>query len=154
MKHKLRMTPEQVMQRVADGVKLACSYGMEVQFSAEDAGRTDLACGTDTLPTATIALLDDKQERHQEAAVGNGAVDAIFKAIERISQEKPEVVQYTISAVTGGADALGEVHIPLKAGKGVVNGRGVSTDVLEASARAYLDALNRIVKQKGAGTVA
>ncbi|WP_018130636.1 2-isopropylmalate synthase [Effusibacillus pohliae] len=104
-----------------------------------------VSCGTQGVPTATIGLHDDEKGLLQEAAVGNGAVDAIYRAIDRITDEPVELLHYQIDSVTGGQDALGEVRVQVRQGDIVANGRAVSTDVLEASARAYLDAINRMI---------
>ncbi len=76
----------------------------------------------------------------EEAALGNGSVDAIYNAIDKATQETVELDDYTIQSVTHGKDALGEVHVVLKQDGISEQGRGVSTDILEASARAYIDA--------------
>jgi 2-isopropylmalate synthase len=107
-----------------------------------------ISCGTAGVPTATLRVRSKDHELIEEAAVGNGAVDAIYRAIDRITGETAELVQYQISSVTGGGDALGEVRVQLKQDDVVSNGRAVSTDVLVASAKAYLDAVNRIIKKR------
>jgi 2-isopropylmalate synthase len=84
----------------------------------------------------------------EEAAVGNGSVDAIYKAIDRVTGEEVVLEDYKILSVTHGKDALGEVYVRLNQGDITVQGRGVSTDVLEASAKAYLSAVNRIIAKK------
>lgn len=81
-------------------------------------------------------------------AEGNGSVDAIYHAINAQTGEVVELDDYTIKSVTDGTDALGEVHVVLKQGEYSAQGRGVSTDILEASARAYVDALNRLVEKR------
>ncbi|BCJ88114.1 2-isopropylmalate synthase [Effusibacillus dendaii] len=107
-----------------------------------------VSCGTQGVPTATIGLVDDEKGLLQEAAVGNGSVDAIYRAIDRITNEEVELLQYQIDSVTGGQDALGEVRVQIRQDDIVANGRAVSTDVLEASARAYLDAINRMITKR------
>lgn len=103
-----------------------------------------VSCGNTAVPTATLRLRKPSGEIVEEAAVGNGAVDAIYKAIDRATGDAVELVSYQIQSVTGGRDALGEVRVQVKRGEVLANGRGVSTDVLEASAKAYLDAINRL----------
>jgi 2-isopropylmalate synthase len=100
--------------------------------------------GSHAVPTSTLRIKDQTGEVKEEAACGNGSVDAIFKAVDRITEEEVELVDYRIHSVTHGKDAQGEVSVQLKQGDITVRGRGVSTDILEASARAYLDAVNRI----------
>lgn len=109
-----------------------------------------VTCGNQSLPTASIKIKRESDNKtFFEAACGNGSVDAIFKAIDRVAQEKVSLVDYRIHSVTQGKDALGEVYVQLRQDEFYVRGRGVSTDVLEASARAYLDAINRLVRRKG-----
>jgi 2-isopropylmalate synthase len=88
----------------------------------------------------------------QEAATGKGPVDAMFKAISRaIGREgQTTLADYQLRAVTAGQDALGEVSIRVRCGELVCLGRGVSTDIIEASAQAYIDALNRLSVQESA----
>lgn len=103
--------------------------------------------GNCLLPTATVRIL--KGDEHlQEAAVGDGPVDAAFKAIDKIVKTPVELVDYSLRAVTGGQDAMGNVVVRIKRDQQVYMGRGVSTDVIEASIRAYLHALNRIMAAK------
>ncbi|MBA4494529.1 2-isopropylmalate synthase [Paenactinomyces guangxiensis] len=110
-----------------------------------------ISYGSHSLPTASLRIRHQSHGKLlEEAACGNGSVDAIFKTIDRITGEKAELVDYRIHSVTQGKDALGEVHVRLEQNEISVRGRGVSTDVLEASARAYLDAVNRLVKRKEA----
>ncbi len=103
--------------------------------------------GNCLLPTATVRIL--KGDEHlQEAAVGDGPVDAAFKAIDKIAKTPVELVDYSLRAVTGGQDAMGNVVVRIKRDQQIYMGRGVSTDVIEASIRAYLHALNRIMAAK------
>ena len=81
---------------------------------------------------------------------GNGSVDAIYQAIDQATGEQVELDDYAIQSVTQGTDALGEVHVTLKQNDMSVQGRGVSTDILEASARAYVDAINRLIEKRKA----
>jgi 2-isopropylmalate synthase len=101
--------------------------------------------GTTVKPTAVIGLLVDG-EFVQEAACGNGPVDAAYKAIEKATGRKYSLVSYVIDAVTGGTDALANVTLKMRDEEHrVYTGRGVSADVLEASARAYVNIMNKIV---------
>uniref|UniRef100_A0A7C2I0B2 2-isopropylmalate synthase n=1 Tax=Ammonifex degensii TaxID=42838 RepID=A0A7C2I0B2_9THEO len=100
--------------------------------------------GTTVVPTATVGL-QVKGEVVEEAACGNGPVDAIYKAIDKITGMKSTLEAYAIDAVTGGKDAVGSVTVRVATEKGkTFLGRGLSTDILEASARAYIDALNKM----------
>jgi 2-isopropylmalate synthase len=100
--------------------------------------------GTGTLPAASIALQKSDGTRHQEAAGGDGPVDAVFKAIERITGISVKLRDYQIQSVTVGEDAQGEVVLEVEHATGVYRGRALSTDIIEGSARAYLDVVNRI----------
>ncbi|CAF0699093.1 2-isopropylmalate synthase [Candidatus Methylacidithermus pantelleriae] len=98
---------------------------------------------TGALPTAAVRLRKG-EEVWTEACVGDGAVDAAMKAIDRITGKRGDLLDYQVRAVSQGKDALGEVMIKVDFGEGcVITARAASTDVLEASARAYLNAVNR-----------
>jgi 2-isopropylmalate synthase len=87
-------------------------------------------------------------ETLQDSSTGNGAVDAAMKAIDRILNQRGHLVEYHVSAVSSGKDALGEVNLKCDFGDGrLITGKGASTDVIEASARAYLNAVNRMLHQ-------
>ena len=99
--------------------------------------------GTKVTPTAEVSL-KYKNKVISEKSSGDGPVDACFKAIDKITGIKGELQDYRIEAVTKGKDALGEVSIKLKAKAKVVTARSYSTDIIEASVRAYINALNKI----------
>jgi 2-isopropylmalate synthase len=105
--------------------------------------------GNHTVPTATVRLkkLGGKEtESLQDAGIGDGPVDAALKAIDRLTKTRGKLLDYTIRAVSQGKDALGEVTVKADFGDGqLVTGKGASTDVIEASARAYLNAVNRFL---------
>lgn len=106
-----------------------------------------ISSGTKVIPTATIRL-GKAGEMFEEAACGDGPVDAIYKAMDKITGISSVLQLYNLHAVTGGKDALGEVTVkilPNGGNKKTFLGRGVSTDVLEASAKAYLNAVNKVV---------
>jgi 2-isopropylmalate synthase len=85
-----------------------------------------------------------KEEVREGAAIGDGPVDAVCKAISSVTRTSAKLVKYEIQAVTSGTEAMGEVTVRLEeAGRKVV-GRGASTDVIEASAKAYIDGLNKL----------
>lgn len=99
--------------------------------------------GTSAIPTATVRVRL-KGEVRQGAAIGNGPVDAVYKAITAVTGTSARLMRYDIRAVTSGTEAMGEVSVQLEVGSRRVIGRGASTDVIEASAKAYVDALNRL----------
>ncbi len=110
-------------------------------------GYFHILSGTQVIPTATVRLARGG-EILEEAACGDGPVDAIYKAIDKIIGITSTLQFYSLQAVTGGKDALGEVTVKIKPNGGsrkTYLGRGVSTDVLEASAKAYLNAVNKVV---------
>ena len=94
-------------------------------------------------PQATVTLTEGGVERHA-ASQGSGPVDATFKAIESIAKSESELVLYSVNAVTQGTDSQGEVTVRLARAGRIVNGVGADTDVIVASARAYVSALNKL----------
>ncbi|QNN25308.1 2-isopropylmalate synthase [Planctomycetales bacterium ZRK34] len=100
--------------------------------------------GTNAVPTATVTLTDTSGKADTDASTGDGPIDAIYSTIQRITGIRAELLDYQIRAVTGGKDAQGEVRVELRHHDKRVRGRGASTDVLEASAKAYLAAINRL----------
>jgi len=99
--------------------------------------------GNKIIPTANVKL-KVKNKIYQAVAYGDGPVDACYKAIDKITQIKAELLDYRLEAVTKGKDALGEVSIKLRAKKREITGRGTSTDIIEASCKAYIDAINKL----------
>ncbi|MCL6546091.1 MAG: 2-isopropylmalate synthase, partial [Bryobacteraceae bacterium] len=99
--------------------------------------------GTSAIPTATVRVRVGDEVK-QGAAVGDGPVDAVCKAIATVTGAEAELARYEIRAVTGGTEAIGEVTVQLHHRGRRVMGRGASTDVIEASAKAYLDGLNKL----------
>ena len=77
-------------------------------------------------------------------SAGDGPVDACYKAVEKITKLKAKLAHYAIQSVTGGKDALGEVTVKLQVEGREVSGRGASTDIIEASVKAYLFAVNKV----------
>ncbi|MGE5197920.1 MAG: 2-isopropylmalate synthase, partial [Deltaproteobacteria bacterium] len=99
--------------------------------------------GTEVTPMASVSL-KYKNKTLSAKSSGDGPVDACFKTIDKITGIKGELQEYRIEAVTKGKDALGEVSLKLKAKGKVVVARGSSTDIIESSVRAYINALNKI----------
>lgn len=102
--------------------------------------------GTGERPHANLVLDEGGTERHAEAQ-GDGPVDACFKAIELIAASGTELLLYSVSAVTHGTESQGEVTVRLAKGGRVVNGVGADTDIVVASAKAYVNALNRLASK-------
>ncbi len=106
--------------------------------------------GTHLQPRATVRLRRGDDEPVEESAMGDGLIDAVMGAIQRASGVEGRLVNFHVSSVTGGTDALGDVVVQLEIDGRRVTGRGVATDVVEASARAYLAAINRALQVGGA----
>ncbi len=107
--------------------------------------------GTHLEPRATVHLRRG-DEVVEESAMGDGLIDAVMGAIQRATGTQAALVSFNVSSVTGGSDALGDVVVQLDVGGRRVTGRGVATDVVEASARAYLAAINRALQAPPAGS--
>jgi 2-isopropylmalate synthase len=90
-----------------------------------------------------------QDKTHLAAACGDGPVDAAYEAIRQAIGLKPELENYSIRAVTSGKEALGEATVRIHENGRTFLGRGVSTDIIEASAKAYVDAINRMVAAHG-----
>jgi 2-isopropylmalate synthase len=103
-----------------------------------------ISSGNKIIPTATIGL-KSKGKTYRQGSSGDGPVDACYKAIDKITGIKGKLTDYSIQAVTRGKDAVGEVKIMVQVGKELVPGRGASTDIIEASAKAYLNAINKLI---------
>ena len=107
--------------------------------------------GNQTVPTATVRLRRADQPKaendgFQDASIGDGPVDAALKAIDRLTKTSGKLLDYSLRAVSEGMDALGEVTLKVDFGDGeLTTGKGASTDIIEASARAYLNAVNRFL---------
>jgi 2-isopropylmalate synthase len=102
-----------------------------------------VASGTGTLPTASVKMRIQGETR-VAVALGDGPVDAAYEAIRQATGLTPRLEEYAIRAVTSGTEALGEATVRVREDGRTFIGRGVSTDIIEASAKAYVDALNRM----------
>lgn len=138
-------------KRLADQKKEIYEEDLEVIISEEIAKMSErvmltsfhVESGTDKVPTATIELeIDGKPLKH--TGTGDGPVDAVYRTISTMTQTKSRLVMYAVKAITGGTDAQGEVSVRLEEGGRTVSGHGADTDIITASARAYLNALNKL----------
>ena len=102
-----------------------------------------VSAGDHTSPTATVRIIGPDGIAHEDAAIGSGPVDAIYQVINRVMGVQNELTEFSVKSVTEGIDAQGEVTIRIEAEGGSYTGRAADTDILVASARAYLHALNR-----------
>lgn len=109
--------------------------------------RFTVQAGNKSTPTCVIRL-EKNGEKFEDVAIGDGPVDAAYKAVDRIiSPPEHELYDYSIHSISGGKDALGEVTVKLRMKNGTVTGRGLSTDVIEASIIAYINAVNRLLER-------
>jgi 2-isopropylmalate synthase len=142
-------------KEVADRKKSVSDLDLEAIVGEEQANRSvaevvklesfQIMSGNKSVPTATVRIIYEDGEVRQEAASGDGPVDALYLAINRSAGFDGSLLEYRVKAVTGGQDALVEVTVRLTAGDRVATGNGASTDVIEASARAYIHAMNKIL---------
>jgi len=110
-----------------------------------------IACGSGPLPTASVKIRTKKNKVRRTAACGDGPIDAAYEAIRQATGLSPKLEKYSIRAVTGGKEALGEATVKIRQDNRYYLGRGVSTDIIEASAKAYVDAINRMLSAQKAG---
>ncbi len=103
--------------------------------------------GTVTVPTATVQLVVDGVVR-QEAGFGDGPVDAAFGVIQKLTGRRPRLVNFTISSITGGTDAQAEVSVRIEEDGVLANGQASDTDIVVASAKAFVYALNKLEHRK------
>ena len=110
-----------------------------------------VTCGTFVTPTATVEISVDGEHK-KTSTIGDGPVDALFKAIKELTQTESRLLRFHVNAITSGMDAQGEVAVTLQEDGVRVIGQGADTDILVASARAYLHALNKLYQRQQAGT--
>ncbi len=124
--------------------------GVEEIFTLKD---IQVTCGTMGMPTATAKLVDTNSKEYIQAAVGTGPVDAAFRALDAVIRQPNTLIEYSVHSVTEGIDAIGEVTVRIATpdGKRSFGGYGADDDVIVASVRAYLAALNRMLAFTGHG---
>ena len=115
----------------------------QVQFSGGD---RDIA-------TATVRVIGPGDQQYSDAATGNGPVDAVCKAVDRATGVEAKLVDFNVHSVTEGLDSIGEVVIRVEQDGRIYTGRGASTDIIVASAKAYVSAVNRLIAQEGLGVI-
>jgi len=101
------------------------------------------ASGMGQKPHASVVLTEKRVEKRADSQ-GDGPVDATFKAIEGLAKSGAELLLYSVNAVTQGTESQGEVTVRLSKGGRIVNGVGADTDIVVASAKAYISALNKL----------
>jgi 2-isopropylmalate synthase len=110
-------------------------------FSLE---RVQVTCGDHACPTATVTVRTPDGQELTDAAIGTGPVDAVYKAVNRVVQVPNELIEFSVQSVTAGIDAMGEVTIRLRHEGRIFAGHAANTDIIVASAQAYIHALNRL----------
>jgi 2-isopropylmalate synthase len=156
-------------KRLADKKKVVADADIEAIIADEiyqpsetwHLNHIQVSCGDHNIPTATVNLTGPGGRVYQDAALGTGPVDAVYKAINRIVGAPNTLTEYSVKAVTEGIDAVGEVTIRIQPHNGdddyafnpqtgqpfirTFSGHGASTDIIVASARAYMSALNKML---------
>ncbi|MBA7664538.1 2-isopropylmalate synthase [subsurface metagenome] len=140
---KKEVFDEDVAAIINDEIRIVVEKIYELEY-------LHVVSGTGTLPTASVKI-KTKGETKQAAACGDGPVDAAYQAIREATGQSPKLESYSIRAVTGGKEALGEATVRITEDGRTFIGRGISTDIIEASARAYIDAINRMVAAQDKG---
>ncbi len=141
-------------KEIADRKKQVTALDLEAIVSDEMRERADahelawfeVEAGSRREPLARVTVTLPSGEEAVGESSGDGPVDAIFRAIQKATDTECELRQYTVEAVTGGEDALGQVTVMLRAAGRLATGQGVATDILEASARAYVRALSNALE--------
>ncbi|MGF7184354.1 2-isopropylmalate synthase [Desulfitispora alkaliphila] len=108
-----------------------------------------ISSGTRIMPTATVGVIVDEQLIEEAACGSGGPIDASFRALDKAIGIHPTLENFALNAITGGRDAMGEVNVTLKHHENVFTGRGISTDIMEASVKAYINALNKLAYEIG-----
>ena len=117
---------------------------LQISHGLWELAGVQVTSGSSTIPTATVSIKDSNGQVLCDASTGDGPVDAIYSAIQRLTGVRANLADYRIRAITKGKEALGEAHVELEHSGHKIRGRGLSTDILEASALAYLTAINRL----------
>lgn len=115
-----------------------------------------VSCGDHAVPTATVTIRTPNGQELTDAAIGTGPIDAIYKAINRVVNVPNELIEFSVKSVTAGIDAIGEVTIRLSHEDRIYLGYAANTDIITASARAYISALNHLyaaIQQKSQVTL-
>lgn len=125
----------------ATGLTDELANGMSPAYQLDE---LSVSLGTNQEPKIRVRILCDDGSTKEEEATGDGPVDALYRAIDHAVSEPHTLVDYTIRSISEGADAQGEVKVTLRYGENQYAGQARSTDIIRASAEAYVDALNRL----------
>ncbi len=134
---KKEVTDRDLESIVADEARMAAET-----FKLE---HLEVSSGTSLKPTATVRITFEDGGSKEATSLGDGPVDATYRAINEVVQLPNELKEFRVQEVTAGIDAVGEVNVRVRRGSQVASGHGADTDILVAAARAYLNALNRLV---------
>jgi len=108
--------------------------------------RVQVSCGDPACPTATVTIRTPDGQELTDAAIGTGPVDAVYRAINRVTNVPNRLIEFSVQSVTAGIDAIGEVTIRLQQEDRIFSGHAANTDIIVASAHAYVNALNRLYR--------
>jgi len=121
---------------------------LELEAGSWSIAGLQVTAGSNAIPTATVQLKNQAGDVEQDASIGDGPIDAIYSAIQRITGIRATLTSYNVRSVTKGKEALGEVQVEIEYDGRKIRGRGISTDTIEASALAYVGAINRLQSYK------
>ncbi len=110
--------------------------------------RLQVTCGDRGIPTAAVRLIGPDNQIFADAALGTGPVDAVYKAINRLVGVSNVLTEFSVMSITEGIDAIGEVLIRIESDGITYTGRGADTDIIVSSAKAYINALNRLLADR------
>ena len=159
----MKLTPEEIERAYHQFIELAdkkkhvydddlIAIARDQMEEVENAWLLDylhVSAGTGTVPTATLRLNRGK-EVFQDAGCGDGPVDAALKTIDRIAKVRGKLLDFSLQAISVGKDAMGEVSIRVAFGPDIISAKAASTDIVEASAKAYLSCVNRYLFNRDA----
>ncbi|MHB1004048.1 MAG: 2-isopropylmalate synthase [Chloroflexota bacterium] len=110
--------------------------------------QVQVSSGTHSIPTATVQIIGPEGQVMTDAAHGDGPIDAVYKAVNRLVDMPAVLSEFSVQAVTAGIDAVGEVTVKIRDNGTVFTGRGASTDIIMAAAKAYVNALNKMANAR------
>lgn len=134
-----------------DLVALVLDDKLSKEVSFYELNQIQVQYGTNQIPTATVTLTGIDKEIIQEAGTGAGSIEALYNTLEKCVDGTVNLLDYRIQSVGAGRDALAEVYVKMKYLDVETSGRGLAQDVLEASGKAYLNAINRVIYMKNMG---
>ncbi len=136
---KKEMTDWDLEAIIRDETQIPVESGFQLEH-------VQVTCGDCAYPTATVTVLTPNQEILTDACVGTGPVDAVYKAINRVVQIPNELIEFSVQSVTAGIDAMGTVIIQIRHEGQTFSGQASDTDIVVASAYAYMQAVNRLYR--------